>query len=137
MSWLVDTNVLSKPTQKFPEAKVVEWLREQAGEYYVSSVTIGELTYGIRRLPSGQKRRSLEAWLELTLDRLEGRVLALNSRLATEWGCLTAEMEAHGRRMPVADGQIAATARRHGLTVVTDNVDDFKHSGVKILNPFA
>ena len=38
--------------------------------------------------------------------------------------------------MPVADSQIAATARRHGLTVVTDNADDFRPSGVRIVNPF-
>ena len=136
MSWLVDTNVLSEPTQKHPEAKVVAWLREHAGEHYVSSVTVGELTYGIRRLPAGLKRRNPEVWLELTLDRLEGRVLALNTRIAGEWGALTAELEARGHKMPTADGQIAATVRRHGLTVVTDNTVDFKQSGVKILNPF-
>jgi predicted nucleic acid-binding protein len=137
VSWLVDTNVLSEPTQKSPEAKVVEWLREHAGDYYVSSVTIGELTFGIRRLPLGRKRRGLEAWLELTLDRLEGRILTLTNRIAMEWGGLMAQTEARGRRMPVADGQIAATARRHGLILVTDNTEDFKHCGVKVINPFS
>jgi predicted nucleic acid-binding protein len=136
VSWLVDTNVLSEPTQKHPEAKVVAWLRQHSGEYYVSTVTVGELTYGIRRLPAGSKRRNLEAWLELTLDRLEGRVLAFNHRIACEWGALMAELEARGQKMPTADGQIAATARRHGLTVVTDNTGDFKQSGVRLLNPF-
>ena len=94
------------------------------------------MTYGIRRLPSGLKRRNLEAWLELTLDRLEGRVLAFNTRIAGEWGALMAELEAGGHRMPVTDGQLAATARRHGLTVVTDNTEDFKRSEVRVLNPF-
>ena len=92
--------------------------------------------YGIERLPQGLKRRRLEAWLQSALDQLEGRVLAFNSRVAQEWGRLVAEMEARGQRLPVADSQLAATARRHGLTVVTDNVDDFKGGGVKVLNPF-
>jgi toxin FitB len=31
---------------------------------------------------------------------------------------------------------IAATAAMHGLTVVTCNVRDFRHFGVKMLDPF-
>jgi predicted nucleic acid-binding protein len=38
--------------------------------------------------------------------------------------------------MPLADSYIAATARRHGLTVVTGNDRDFDRPGVKALNPF-
>lgn len=41
-----------------------------------------------------------------------------------------------GLRMPLADSYIAATARRHGLTVVTGNDRDFRRPGVKVLNPF-
>jgi len=35
------------------------------------------------------------------------------------------------------DAMIAATARVHGLTVVTRNVVDSKTLGVEVLNPFA
>jgi len=35
------------------------------------------------------------------------------------------------------DKQIAATALTYGLTLVTRNVDDFKESGVHLLNPFS
>ena len=34
------------------------------------------------------------------------------------------------------DAMIAATAKVHGLTVVTRNVPDFKALGVDVLNPF-
>jgi predicted nucleic acid-binding protein len=37
----------------------------------------------------------------------------------------------------VVDGLIAATARVHGLTVVTRNAEDFEPTGVGVLNPFA
>jgi predicted nucleic acid-binding protein len=36
----------------------------------------------------------------------------------------------------VVDALIAATARVHGLTVVTRNVKDFDQAGVQVLNPF-
>jgi hypothetical protein len=38
--------------------------------------------------------------------------------------------------MPVEDSLIAATARRHGLTIVTGNDRDFRRPGLKVFNPF-
>jgi predicted nucleic acid-binding protein len=37
----------------------------------------------------------------------------------------------------IEDAMIAATARLHGLTLVTRNVKDFTGLGVTLLNPFA
>jgi predicted nucleic acid-binding protein len=45
-------------------------------------------------------------------------------------------LEKHGQRMPVEDGYIAATARRHGLTIATGNDKDFRRPGLKVFNPF-
>jgi toxin FitB len=36
----------------------------------------------------------------------------------------------------VVDAHIAATARAHGMTVVTRNVKGFEQAGVQVLNPF-
>jgi toxin FitB len=36
----------------------------------------------------------------------------------------------------VIDALIAATARVHGMTVVTRNVKNFDLAGVQVLNPF-
>ena len=41
-----------------------------------------------------------------------------------------------GISVPSLDAQIAATAHRHSLTVVTRNTSDFETTGVKVLNPF-
>ncbi|HEV2692112.1 MAG TPA: type II toxin-antitoxin system VapC family toxin [Verrucomicrobiae bacterium] len=42
------------------------------------------------------------------------------------------------RRISLGDAIIAATALVHNLTLLTRNVDDFKHvSGLKFKNPFA
>jgi hypothetical protein len=38
--------------------------------------------------------------------------------------------------MPLFDSMIAATARRHGLTVVTRNVRDFEAADVDLIDPF-
>ena len=36
----------------------------------------------------------------------------------------------------IEDAMIAATARVHGLQVVTRNVRDFKEFGVRVMNPY-
>jgi predicted nucleic acid-binding protein len=41
-----------------------------------------------------------------------------------------------GLRMPLEDSYIAATARRHGLTIVTGNDRHFRRPGLSVFNPF-
>lgn len=52
MSFLVDTNVLSKLARPKPDARVVAWLRDNKAELYVSTLTIGELRKGVESLPT-------------------------------------------------------------------------------------
>lgn len=37
--------------------------------------------------------------------------------------------------MPVEDSYIAATARRHDLTIATGNEKDFRRPGLRVFNP--
>lgn len=62
----------------------------------------------------------------------EDRVLAVTLQVAAAWG-----RQQHARPLPVIDALIAATARVHGMIVVTRNVKDFELAGVQVLNPFA
>jgi predicted nucleic acid-binding protein len=67
---------------------------------------------------------------------MKGRILSFNTSVAHVWGQLKASWERKGLVVASLDSQIAATAHRHGLTVVTRNVSDFDKTGVKVLNPF-
>jgi toxin FitB len=67
---------------------------------------------------------------------MEGRVLSFNLTTAHVWGQLVARWAKSGETVPALDSQLAATAHRHGLTMVTRNVADFQNAGVKLLNPF-
>jgi predicted nucleic acid-binding protein len=49
---------------------------------------------------------------------------------------MTKLLEQAGKRMPVEGSYIAATARRHNLTIVTGNDKDFRRPGLKVFNPF-
>ncbi len=136
MSYLVDTNIYSEPVKPKPEPKVVEWLRKHERELYISTVTIGEIRRGIERLPEGKRKAQLRLWLQSICDCMKGRVLSFNISTAHVWGQLKAKWDKAGINVPSLDSQIAATAHRHGLTVVTRNTADFNKTGVKILNPF-
>ncbi len=136
MSYLVDTNVFSEPMKPKPEAKVIAWLRDHESDLYVSTVSIGEMRRGIERLPAGRRKTQLRAWLVTLCDCMKGRVLSFNTSTAHVWGQLKAKWDAAGIAIPSLDSQIAATAHRHRLTVVTRNTTDFAKTGVKWLNPF-
>ncbi len=41
-----------------------------------------------------------------------------------------------GITLPIIDGLMAATAKHHGLTVVTRNVKDFSVWAVPVINPW-
>jgi predicted nucleic acid-binding protein len=67
---------------------------------------------------------------------MEGRILSFNVRTAHVWADQRFLLEKAGLGMPVEDSYIAATARRHGLTIVTGNERDFRRPGLKVFNPF-
>ena len=136
MSCLVDTNVLSEPARAKPDPRVVDWLRVNESELYISTLTVGEIRRGIERLPAGKRHDQLLAWLQKLCDCMKGRILTFNLSTAHVWGQLKAGWDGQGITLPSLDSQIAATAHRHSLTLVTRNTKDFEKAGVRILNPF-
>lgn len=67
---------------------------------------------------------------------MEGRVLTIGARVAEEWAKLQAEAHARKLVLSTVDSLLAVTARRYQLTLATNNVADFRATGVRILNPF-
>ena len=134
MKYVVDANVLSEPTKKVPDSKVVDWLRENEREIVVDPIILGELRFGILLLHSGRKRASLERWFDAGVQRL--RCLPWEAETGLRWAQLLASLRTAGRAMPIKDSLIAATALVHDLTVVTRNRIDFEKAGVRIIDPF-
>lgn len=135
---LLDTNVVSEVMKTQPAEAVVTWLNAQDSErLYVSAVTIGEITYGLRILPDGKRRSGLrercERFVVLAFDQ---RVLAYDEFAARVYGELMGDRKELELPMSVPNGQIAAIARLNHLAVATRNVLDFEHCGIDVLNPF-
>lgn len=140
MRYLVDTCVVSELSRRKPDAVMLDWLarHQSVDEFFISSVSIGELRQGIAELPEDDVfRKSLERWLEnQVLPAFVGHVIDYDQTIAWKWGDIKGETKRHGHIRPDLDAQIAATAVVHGLVVLTRNVADMLYTGADVCNPF-
>ena len=138
MPYLIDTNVLSETLKPRPEPKVTAWLAEQNPEdLFLSSISLGELARGASRVKEPTKRERLMRWVEDDLvSQFQDRILPFDQDAAILWGKIMGDGDSTGRQKPMADAQIAAVAKRHGLTLVTRNTKDFRNMDVMLVNPW-
>ena len=138
MNFLLDTNVVSETTRPQPSAAVLDWIAAQAGEsLFISAITIGELRRGALLLTAGKKRKALLRWIETGIKAdFAGRILPVDTDVMERWAQLQARSEQAGRRLPLMDSLLAATALAHGLTLATRNLADFKAAGVPLFDPW-
>lgn len=136
--YLVDTNVISESRKgRRADPGVLAFFEDAELEdqpLFVSVVTMGELRRGVemkRFRGDRQQCHALDEWLLAVQRRYARHILGVDARIVELWGHL---------RVPhpenALDKMIAATALIHGLTVVTRNVRDFAHTGVRMLDPF-
>ena len=136
MKYLLDTNVLSEIRKPRGNAKVkafVDSLREE--DIFISVISIGEIGYGIERLPAGPKKTELLVWLNQQLPEWFGnRIISLDVDILSEWGRLQARIK---ETLPVFDSLIAASALSRRMTIITRNKKDFERiDGIIMLNPW-
>ena len=67
---------------------------------------------------------------------MEGHIHGFDVGVAHVWADQEHLLQKAGQRMPVEDSYIAATARKHGLTIATGNDKDFRRPGLKVFKPF-
>lgn len=96
----------------------------------VSVVTIGELRLGVLAAVDGSARaRRLE-----TVSRAGAlEPLPIDSQVAHAWAALRLALRDGGRRMPINDSWIAATAIAHHLPVVAQDDDYDGVPGLEVI----
>jgi predicted nucleic acid-binding protein len=135
MSYLLDTNVLAETRRLGRDSGLMDWIAQTPpGHLYLSALTVGEIEQCITTLlQRGDQRRAaaFEGWLTDVIEEFGERIVPVSTQVARECGRLNG---AHP--VPTVDALVAATAKVHGLTVVTRNTDNFERAGVLVLNPF-
>jgi toxin FitB len=136
---ILDTNVLSALMRAVPDARVMAWLDLQPAEsVWITSITLFEAYLGLALLPSGRRRRTLEAaFARLLQEDLENRVLDFDSAAATEAASLAAARQKNGRPAELRDTQIAGIALARRATLATRNVRHFRDLKILIVDPWA
>lgn len=135
---LLDTNVVSEPLRRAPEARVIEWIDAQPLEtVYLSAITVAELRAGVALLPAGKRRAGLHDNLEKrVLPLFVGRVLPFDMACTNAYADLMAKTRAAGLAVGTADGYIAASAAANGFAVATRDTRPFQAAGLEVINPW-
>jgi predicted nucleic acid-binding protein len=99
---VLHTSVLSEALRPSPEPSVLKWLAKQPRtSLFTTTVTQGEVLYGIRRLADGKRRRGLwDAAKQIFSEYFAGQVLSFDSDAADMY----AKIAASRRRGVAADG---------------------------------
>ena len=133
ISYLVDTNVVSETRKQKPHGGVLAWIAHLHPEQiFLSAVTMGELQRGVEITREQNPSRAAE--IERWIDQIDSssNILPVDSQCFREYARLIRGVS----HTLSEDALIAATARVHGLTVVTRNERDFAHFSVPVFNPF-
>ena len=102
-------------------------------EIGTSVLVLAEIRRGIelKRRRDAEQAAALDRWFAQMRTRLGDRVLPIDEPIAEAWALLSVPDP-----LPLIDGLLAATAKVHGLMLVTRNTADVTRTGVAILNPF-
>jgi tRNA(fMet)-specific endonuclease VapC len=118
-SYLLDTNfcihfIRGRAWARSALAKV------QVMDVAISAVTVGELYEGAHRSdhPTNEIAKA-EAFLR------PFNIIPLGREEAMGWGLIEARLRKEGNPIEAEDGMIAATAHKHGLTLVSGNIKHF------------
>lgn len=134
MRFLLDTNVFREIGKTEPHANVATWLDNvDDADLAISVLTVREVRKGIVRLRATKPRvaDAIDTRVAEVLAAFDERVLPISREIADLWGELLGQTEKN-----IDDTGLAATARVHGLVLVTRNIKHVTGRGVATLDTF-
>ncbi len=129
LRFLLDTNTVSDLVRQ-PQGRVARKIAQTGEDLVCTSIIVAcELRFGAAKKGSVRLTEQLEAILGPML------ILPLEPDADRHYGALRAHLERAGQIIGANDMLIAAQALAHDLTLVTDNLGEFKRvPGLKVMN---
>jgi len=129
VNYLLDTNIVIYVVKRRP-IEVLERFNRNHGRMAISAITLAELAHGVEKSRDSARNFSV---VEDFVSRLV--VLPYDDKAAWHYGSIRAALEKSGMPIGINDMHIAAQARAHGLTLVTNNRREFDRvSGLLLEN---
>lgn len=118
--YMLDTNAIIMAI-RHNDWPIYERIRKHIGkDLCISSITYGELVYGIHK--SSSPERNLFAVTQMLLGIW---ILPFDDKAAEHFGEIFADLEKKRQRIGDRDMMIGAHARSLGYTIVTNNIREF------------
>jgi predicted nucleic acid-binding protein len=137
--YLLDTNIVSMldPRRHGQATALLDWLDRNGASLFLSVISIAEMDAGIlklRREKKSERADELAGMVATIVSDFGERVLPIDIETARH----VAHLGERTHRQPVAlaDLIIAATAVRHGLVLLTHNMNDIGRLGIVACDPF-
>ena len=102
------------------EAERFEQSQLDGFEWGISAITLGELRLGVLRATDPETASRRLSTYQLA-QRFEA--LPVDEVVSDAWALLVSRLRAAGRKAPINDSWIAATAIAHGIPIVTTDTD--------------
>lgn len=131
--YLLDTSVLLETLRARPTPSVTQWMESVNQEdFYVSSLTIGEIVSALDDVSDADRRTALTRWVLTDLQGwFRGHILTFTPEVSAFWGTIAGKITGDGA---VVSGMQAAFAIKHNLYLVTRENIAAPH--LKVINPF-
>ncbi len=134
---VVDTNVIAELMKSEPHESVRRWsLAQPAAELCTTAITVGEVLYGIERLPPGRRKELLRETAADVFATYGDHVLAFDASAAAHYPLIVASRDRQGRPIDGFDAQIASICRSEPAALATRNVKDFEQTGIDLIDPW-
>jgi len=121
MKYMLDTNICIYLIKQKPEKVLRHFKNHSIGDIGISSITLAELRFGVEKSQQIQNnRQALEEFI-LPLE-----IADFDEKAAVRYGAVRAALEKAGTPVGSMDMLIGAHALSLDLTLVTNNVREFK-----------
>jgi predicted nucleic acid-binding protein len=118
---MVDTNVFIRFEKTRQPIDLSSW--DASAAIFVSAITVSELLIGVHRADTEERRARRSLFVEAVISSIDVLEFDLDSaRLHAE---IYAALAQTGQLIGAHDLLIAAIARRHNLSILTDDVAEF------------
>jgi tRNA(fMet)-specific endonuclease VapC len=129
---MVDTNVFIRFEKSGRPIDLSSW--DPSERVYISAVTVSELLVGVHHANTEERRQRRLAFVEAVISGVG--VLDFTTDSARLHAEIYADLAKRGQLIGAHDLIIAATARYHDLSILTDNVEEFSRvPGLRVI-PF-